>query len=252
VTARALVIVPTYNEGANIATVIARLFAASSRDTVHLLVVDDASPDGTAAVVESLTANDDAVALMQRRAKLGLGSAYIAAFRWGLERHYDTFLEMDADLSHDPADVPRLIAALDDGADLAIGSRYVLGGRIENWSRARRLLSRAGNVYARMWLRFDVADATGGFRAYRRSALEGIELEAIRSEGYAFQIEMAHRVHRAGGRIVEVPITFVERAAGASKMSRRIVLEAITKVPRWALRDLTRALRGGSSRRDGR
>lgn len=251
-TARALVIVPTYNERDNIATVIERLFAASSRDSVHLLVVDDSSPDGTAAVVESLAAKDDAVDLMRRQSKLGLGSAYLAGFRWGLEREYDTFLEMDADLSHDPADVPRLIAALDDGADLAIGSRYVLGGRIENWSGARRLLSRSGNVYARMWLRFDVADATGGFRAYRRSALEDIELGTIRSEGYAFQIEMAHRVHRAGGRIVEVPITFVERAAGASKMSRRIVLEAITKVPRWALRDLGRALRVGSSRRDGR
>lgn len=251
-TARALVIVPTYNERDNIATVFERLFAASARDSVHLLVVDDASPDGTAAVVESFTANDDAVDLMRRGAKLGLGSAYLAGFRWGLERHYDIFLEMDADLSHDPADVPRLIAALDGGADLAIGSRYVLGGRIENWSGTRRLLSRAGNVYARMWLRFDVADATGGFRAYRRSALEGIELETIRSEGYAFQIEMAHRIHRAGGRIVEVPITFVERAAGASKMSRHIVFEAITKVPRWALRDLRQALSGGSIRRGGR
>jgi dolichol-phosphate mannosyltransferase len=154
---------------------------------------------------------------------------------WGLERDYDAFLEMDGDLSHDPVDVPRLLAALEE-ADLAIGSRYVPGGRVENWSTARRVLSRAGNIYASAWLRLGINDLTSGFRAYRRSAIESIDLDSIRSEGYSFQIEMALRVGRAGGRIVEVPITFVERVSGTSKMTGAIVTEAITKVPRWGIR----------------
>jgi dolichol-phosphate mannosyltransferase len=231
----ALVIVPTYNERDNIEHVVARLYEAVPAESVHLLVVDDSSPDGTAALVERLAAGNDSINLIRRGAKLGLGSAYLDGFRWALERGYEAMLEMDADLSHDPADVPRLIEALS-GADMVIGSRYVLGGRIENWTAARRLLSRAGNLYARLWLRFDIRDATGGFRAYRRSSVSGLDLGAIHSEGYAFQIEMAYRLHRSGCRIVEIPITFVERASGASKMSRGIVLEAIGKVPLWAVR----------------
>ena len=228
---KSLVVVPTFNERGTIAHVIERLFSAARHDDVHALVVDDASPDGT---IEAIPEGLSGVHVLRRAAKLGLGSAYVAGFRWGLERDYDAILEMDADLSHDPADVPRLLDGLDQ-ADLAIGSRYVAGGRVKNWSTARRVLSRAGNLYANTWLRLGIKDLTSGFRAYRRSALESIDLDSIRSEGYSFQIEMALRVHRAGGRIAEVPITFVERVSGTSKMTGRIVAEAITRVPRWAI-----------------
>jgi dolichol-phosphate mannosyltransferase len=227
-----LVVVPTFNERDNVGHVIERLFSAVRHDDVHALVVDDSSPDRT---TEAIPQDHPGVYVMRRAAKLGLGSAYVAGFHWGLDRDYDAILEMDADLSHDPADVPRLLDALDH-ADLAIGSRYVAGGRVENWSTARRALSRAGNLYANTWLRLGINDLTSGFRAYRRSALEAIDLDSIHSEGYSFQIEMVLRVHRAGGRIVELPITFVERVSGTSKMTGRIVAEAITKVPRWAIR----------------
>jgi dolichol-phosphate mannosyltransferase len=227
-----LVVIPTYNERGTIGHVIERLLSATRPDDVHALVVDDSSPDRT---IEAIPEGHPGVHALRRASKLGLGSAYVAGFRWGLERDYDAFLEMDADLSHDPADVPRLLDALE-GADLAIGSRYVAGGRVENWSTARRVLSRAGNIYANAWLRLGINDLTSGFRAYRRSAIESIDLDSIRSEGYAFQIEMTLRVGRAGGRMVEVPITFVERISGTSKMTGKIVAEAVTKVPRWAIR----------------
>ena len=222
--------IPTFNERDTIELVIEKLFSAG-HDDLHALVVDDASPDGT---VEAIPAGHPKLHVLRRASRLGLGSAYVAGFRWGLERDHEAFLQMDADLSHDPADVPRLLDALDD-ADLAIGSRYVLGGRVENWSAARRALSRAGNVYANAWLRLGINDVTSGYRAYRRSALETVDLASIRSEGYSFQIEMALQVRRAGGRIVEVPITFTERASGDSKMTGRIVAEAIWKVPHWAI-----------------
>lgn len=228
---RALVIVPTYNERDNIAEVVRRLFDAAG-DAVALLVIDDGSPDGTAELVRDLAEGPHDIELIERAGKLGLGTAYVTGFRWGIERGYTSLVEMDADLSHDPRDVPRLLAALRN-AELAIGSRYVPGGRVENWGGSRKALSMAGNLYARLWLGFGVKDSTSGFRAYRASALRGQNLESVGSEGYAFQIEMAYRIHRAGGRIVEVPITFVERAAGSSKMSRRIVFEALTSVPRW-------------------
>ena len=238
---KALVIVPTYNERDSIPEVARRLFAAAGTG-VDLLVVDDNSPDGTAAAVKELATEEPRIHLQERPGKLGLGTAYIAGFRWALERGYSAVVEMDADLSHDPGDVPRLLRALQD-ADLVIGSRYVPGGGVGNWGRLRRALSGAGNLYARAWLGYRVKDSTSGFRAYRTAVLRQAELDTVRSEGYAFQVEMTRRFHLAGARITEVPITFVERAAGRSKMSRRIVAEALVAVTRWGLQDRLRVLR---------
>lgn len=231
----ALVISPTYNERDSIAEVAQRLFDACG-ERVDLLVIDDGSPDGTADVVQKMASEDSRIHLDRRPAKLGLGTAYLRGFKWAIARGYDAVVEMDADLSHDPADVPRLLDALGD-ADLVIGSRYVHGGGVSNWSRARRLLSAAGNLYARMWLGYQIKDSTAGFRAYRTSALTKQNLDTILSEGYAFQIEMTRRFHKAGLRIKEVPITFTERALGSSKMSRRIAIEALGAVTRWGVRD---------------
>lgn len=230
-----LVIVPTYNERDNIGEVVRRLFDAAG-DSVDLLIVDDGSPDGTADLVRELAQGPHGIHLMERSGKQGLGTAYIAGFKWAMERGFKAVIEMDADLSHDPADVPRLLEALG-GADLAIGSRYVPGGGVENWSKVRQMLSASGNLYARMWLGFPVRDATSGFRAYRVSMLAEQNLDTVRSEGYAFQIEMTRRIYKAGGRIVEIPITFVERVAGRSKMSKKIVAEALTQVTRWGIND---------------
>ena len=241
-TDRSLVIVPTYNERDSLPEVAARLFAAAP-EGVDLLVVDDNSPDGTAAVVKEMAADDPRIHLMERPGKLGLGTAYIAGFGWALERGYRAVVEMDADLSHDPADVPRLLEGLT-ASDLVIGSRYVPGGGVGNWGRLRRALSGAGNLYARAWLGYRVKDSTSGFRAYRTDVLREAQLETVRSEGYAFQVEMTFRFHVAGARIAEVPITFVERAAGRSKMSRRIVAEALVAVTRWGIRHRAQGLRG--------
>ncbi|HYP23756.1 MAG TPA: polyprenol monophosphomannose synthase [Actinomycetota bacterium] len=246
--ARALVIVPTYDERENVAEVARRLFDAAG-DSVDLLVVDDGSPDGTAALVKTLAAESShGIHVIERSHKQGLGTAYVTGFKWGLERGYWALVEMDADLSHDPADVPRLLARLEAGADLAIGSRYVDGGGTENWGPLRRALSSGGNLYARMWLGYPVRDSTAGFRAYRAEVLAREDLSTVRSEGYGFQIEMTRRVWKAGGTIAEVPITFTERVQGKSKMSRRIVVEALAQVTRWGLRDLgdrRRVRRGG-------
>jgi dolichol-phosphate mannosyltransferase len=231
---KTLVIVPTYNETENVDALMARFLDAVD-DSVHLLVIDDSSPDGTAAVVRILATARSGIFVIDRPGKQGLASAYVTGFRWALERDYDAVVEMDADLSHDPAVVPALIAALGN-ADLVIGSRYVEGGRLVNWSRFRELLSKAGNVYARAWLGFDVRDSTSGFRAYRCETLAALDLETVRAEGYSFQIEMAYRIHRKGGRIAEIPITFTERRHGRSKLSRRIVVEALWRVPLWAVR----------------
>ena len=233
-----LVITPTYNERDSIPELIRRLFAATG-DRVDLLVIDDGSPDGTADLVKELAARDERIHLEQRPGKLGLGTAYVKGFAWGIERGYESVVEIDADLSHNPADVPRLLDALAD-ADLVIGSRYVPGGGVSNWGRGRRLLSAAGNIYARAWLGYKVKDSTAGFRAYRTSALAKEDLSGLRSEGYGFQIEMTRRFHRAGRRIKEIPITFTERALGQSKMSRRIVIEALAAVTRWGIRDRLR------------
>lgn len=234
---RALVIVPTYNERDSIGEVARRLFTAA-RDSVDLLVVDDGSPDGTAGFVKELASESPyEIHVIERSHKQGLGTAYVTGFRWGLERGYWAMVEMDADLSHDPADVPRLLDRLRTGADLAIGSRYVDGGGTENWGPLRRALSAGGNLYARAWLGYPVMDSTAGFRAYRAEVLGREDLSTVRSEGYGFQIEMTRRVFRVGGTIAEVPITFTERVAGKSKMSRRIVAEALIQVTRWGVAD---------------
>jgi dolichol-phosphate mannosyltransferase len=233
VTPRTLVVIPTYNERDHITEVLTRVFAVVGPD-VDAMVVDDASPDRTADAVKS---HPDAsrVTLVERPAKLGLARAYLDAFHRALAADYEFVVEMDADLSHDPADIPRLRAALSE-AELVIGSRYVVGGRIENWSLTRRALSRAGNAYARLWFGWGVRDATSGFRAYQTGALRAAGLDSVRSDGYAFQIEMVFRLLRARLRVKEVPITFVERRGGRSKLSRRIVLEALWRVPGWGLR----------------
>jgi dolichol-phosphate mannosyltransferase len=230
-----LVIIPTYNERETIAEAIRRLREAAN-DSVQILVVDDHSPDGTGALVRELQAGAPDLHLLERRSKLGLGTAYIEGFESGLEGGYWALVEMDADLSHDPAAVPSLLAALDD-ADLAIGSRYVPGGDVEDWSTGRRWLSQAGNTYARAWLGFPLQDATSGFRAYRTDFLATQDLSSVSSQGYGFQIEMARRIYRAGGRIVEIPITFTDRTLGRSKMSKRIALEAIWSVTAWGVHD---------------
>ena len=231
----ALVIVPTFNESESIQEVARRLFDAAG-DSVDLLVIDDGSPDGTADVVREMAAARRGIHLIERAGKQGLGTAYVEGFRWAVERGYEAVVEMDADLSHDPADVPRLLHRLRD-ADLVVGSRYVPGGRVENWSKVRRILSAGGNIYARGWLAYDVRDSTSGFRAYKTACLKELDLGTLTSEGYAFQIEMTRRIHRAGGTIVEVPITFSERALGQSKMSKSIVIEAMARVTRWGIAD---------------
>ena len=233
---RALVVVPTYNEATSLPRVAASLMAtaAQSDDEIHLLVADDNSPDGTGEVADSLAAADERITVLHRPAKAGLGAAYRAGFAWGLKRGFDVLCEMDADASHDPADVPRLLAALR-GADLVIGSRYVPGGGVVDWPPHRLALSKGGNRYVQLLTGMPVQDATAGFRAYRRSVLEELDLDTIKSDGYSFQLEMALRTWRLGFRIVEIPITFTERSEGASKMSRAIVLEALWRVVQWGL-----------------
>jgi dolichol-phosphate mannosyltransferase len=232
---KALVVLPTYNESGTIATVLQRILHAAGSQA-EILVVDDSSPDGTAEIVRKFMENDDRVHLMVRTKKSGLGDAYIAGFRWGLERDYWAIMEMDSDLSHDPDDVPRLIDSLRN-ADLVIGSRYTSGGGITNWGAYRRALSKFGNLYTKAMLGHGVLDSTSGFRSYRRSVLEDQDLSTVASHGYAFQIEMTRRSHLAGHTIREVPITFHERASGVSKMSKRIVVEALWQVTKWGVAD---------------
>ncbi len=229
----ALVIVPTYNENDNVAALTAAVLAACP--DVHLLFVDDNSPDGTGQTLDAIAARHDHVQVLHRDRKSGLGRAYIAGFRWGLQRDYQFILEMDADFSHDPADIPRLLAAAD-AADLALGSRYIGGTRVINWSRWRLLLSRGASLYVRLVTGLGLSDSTGGFRCYRRTLLEAFDLDRIESNGYAFQIGLAHHAWMHGFHIVEIPITFDERRAGRSKMSWAIVLEAIWRVPALLVR----------------
>jgi dolichol-phosphate mannosyltransferase len=214
------------------------MLRALGRHDVRVLVIDDNSPDGTGALADELARKLDYVGVLHRPRKEGLGPAYVAGFRRALAEGADRILEMDCDFSHDPNDVPRLLAATE-SADLALGSRYVEGGRIENWGAIRRFISAGGSLYARSLLSLAIRDLTAGFRCYRREVLETVDLEAIRSKGYAFQIESTYRTLRAGFRVVEVPIKFVDREVGGSKMSRAIVLEAIWKVPALRLAALT-------------
>ena len=231
---RTLVVLPTYQEAGNIAEVLNRLRAAVP--DADVLVVDDSSPDGTAEVAKSVGHELGSVDVLVRPSKTGLGSAYRTGFREGLARGYEVLVEMDSDLSHDPAALPSLLQALEDGADLAIGSRYVPGGSIPRWTPRRRALSRWGNRYAAAMLRFGVRDATSGFRAYRATAVEQIDLDGVRADGYGFQIEMTHLVAQTGGHIVERPIEFRDRTRGNSKMSGRIIVEALALVTLWGIR----------------
>jgi dolichol-phosphate mannosyltransferase len=224
---RATVCLPTYNERENLE----RMVQALGAYDVRVLVIDDNSPDGTGEIADRLAAELDWVDVLHRERKEGLGPAYLAGFRRALADGADIVMEMDCDFSHDPADVPRLLAAVADGADLALGSRYVPGGGTGNWGLVRRFISRGGSLYAQVLLQTRVRDLTGGFKAFRRPVLEAIGLDAIHSRGYAFQIENTYRTLRRGFRVVEVPIRFVDREEGGSKMSRAIVLEAIWKVP---------------------
>lgn len=239
---RTVVCIPTYNEIDSLPVTVAGL--RSTVPDVDILVIDDASPDGTGRWADRRAAEDPALHVLHRTGKEGLGPAYRAGFAWALAREYDVICEMDADGSHRPRDLPLLLGAAAGGADLVIGSRWVPGGAVENWPRSRELISRAGNVYTRLALGIGTRDATAGFRAFRRTALETVPLHEVASSGYCFQIDMTWRVLRNGGRVVEVPITFVEREAGVSKMSRDIVVEALSRVTAWGVRHRVRQVTG--------
>jgi dolichol-phosphate mannosyltransferase len=246
---RVLVVTPTYNERLNIEPVLERLRVAVP--DADVLVVDDASPDGTGDVADKLAATDPAIHVLHRPVKDGLGAAYVAGFGWGLERGYDVLVEMDADGSHRPEQLPSLLAALQH-ADLVLGSRWVTGGSVSDWPATRMALSRGGNTYVRIALGLGLHDATGGFRAFRRGLLESIDLTTIASHGYCFQVDLAWRAVRQGATVVEVPITFVERLHGSSKMSGSIVREALWRVTQWAVAlrwQQARALVGAARRR---
>ncbi len=230
-----LVVLPTYNEADNVLVVLD--LVREHVPQAEVLVVDDGSPDGTADLAEKWGADNGGVTVMRRAEKSGLGSAYRAGFGWGLAHGFEVLIEMDSDLQHDPAMLPALIHAVEDGADLAIGSRYVPGGSVPGWKWSRRLLSQGGNIYAAMVLGLHVRDLTAGFRAYAATALVEIDLGAVKADGYGFQIEMAYAVAGNGGRIVEVPIAFGSRERGISKMSSYIVVEALAMVTWWAFRD---------------
>jgi len=227
-----LVIIPTYQEAENIGPILERVLDATP--SAQVLVVDDASPDGTGKIADALSDEDSRVHVLHRVAKRGLGAAYIAGFDWALARRYRVIVEMDADGSHAPEQLPRLLRALQH-ADLVLGSRWVPGGAIVNWPRRREMLSRGGNLYTRLALGIELRDATGGYRAYRREVLDKIDYRGVASEGYCFQIDLARRALAAGFRVEEVPITFVERVRGESKMSGDIVREALVRLTRWGV-----------------
>jgi dolichol-phosphate mannosyltransferase len=229
---RVAVIMPTYNERANVEAMVGRVRRAVP--AADLLVVDDNSPDGTGEVAGKLAAEDSHVHVLHRDRKAGLGAAYLAGFHWALDQGYGVVVEMDADGSHLPEELPRLLDALA-GADLVLGSRYVPGGTVVNWPKSREILSRGGNTYARLMLGIKIKDATGGYRAYRADTLRKIALDEVESQGYCFQIDLAVRAIRSGLRVIEVPITFVERVHGTSKMSRAVVAEALWRVTVWGI-----------------
>ncbi|HMG28639.1 MAG TPA: polyprenol monophosphomannose synthase [Jiangellaceae bacterium] len=231
-TGRVLVVIPTYDEAPTIRKAVERVRATVPHADV--LVVDDGSPDGTGEIADTIAAQDGQVHVLHRARKEGLGVAYVAGFRWGLGRGYGTLVEMDADGSHRPDELPGLLSALV-GADLVLGSRYVPGGRVVDWPWRREVLSRGGNLYTRLALGVPLRDVTGGFRAYRASALRRLDLDDVAAQGYCFQVELAWRAVQAGMRVVEVPITFVERVEGTSKMSGAIVREALWQVTRWGV-----------------
>lgn len=229
-TLRATICLPTYNEHDNLEPML-RALGGVLRDGDRVLVIDDGSPDGTGELADRLACELGFVDVLHRAGKQGLGPAYVAGFRRALAGDTELLLEMDCDFSHDPADVPRLIAAVEGGADIALGSRYVPGGGIPDWGLVRRGVSSGGNLYARVILASRVHDLTGGFKCFRRRVLETIDLDAVRSKGYAFQIETTYRAIRAGFRVAEIPIIFADRRSGSSKMTKQIVLEAVVRVP---------------------
>ena len=240
---RVTVVIPTYNESENLPDISKAVTALGYR----LLVVDDSSPDGTGELADRLAAEDPLISVLHRSRKEGLGPAYAAGFDRALADETEVVIEMDADFSHDPADLPRLVQAIDDGADLAIGSRYVPGGSTPDWPLTRRLISKGGNLYARMMLGIPIQDATAGFRAFRAGPLQTLPYREAQASGYAFQVEMAMRAHETGLRVVEVPISFRDRTRGTSKMGTGIVMEAMRLVTVWGWQ---RAVRGvGSWRR---
>src|SRR5262245_17047815 len=234
---RATVCLPTYNERENLEAMIAAL-GEVLREGDRVLVIDDGSPDGTGELADGLAARHDWVSVLHRTTKEGLGPAYLAGFRRALDDGAELVLEMDCDFSHDPKDVPRLIAAAEDGADLVLGSRYVPGGSIPNWGALRRFISLGGNIYAQVFLQSRIRDLTGGFKCFRRRVLETIPLDEIDAKGYAFQIETTYRVRRAGFKVVGIPMAFTDREQGTSKRNGAIVLEAVWKVPLLRLRAL--------------
>jgi len=239
----ALVIIPTYNEAENIKSIVGRVRKAVPE--AHVLVADDNSPDGTGKLADELAAEDDHVQVLHRKGKEGLGAAYLAGFAWGLDAGYAVIVEMDADGSHRPEDLPKLLAALrEQEADLVLGSRWVKGGRVVNWPKSREVLSRGGNMYVRLAIGMKLRDATGGFRAFRRATLERMGIDRVESAGYCFQVDMARRAVRMGLRVVEVPITFVEREFGVSKMSGAIVYEALWRSTVWGLQDRAAKIAG--------
>jgi dolichol-phosphate mannosyltransferase len=241
-----VVVIPTYDECDNIMRIVERVL--DSVPQVRVLVVDDGSPDGTGAIADRIAATDGRVFVLHRRSKQGLGAAYVAGFAWALERGFEAVVEMDADGSHAPEELPRLLQALEH-SDVVLGSRWVPGGSVHNWPASRRVLSRAGNLYTRIALGIDLKDATGGFRAYRAGALQSMEFADVSSQGYCFQVELAWRAVQAGFTVVEVPITFTERQRGQSKMSADIVAEALVSVTRWGARYRWSRLTGAPSPR---
>ncbi|ABY23757.1 polyprenyl-phosphate beta-D-mannosyltransferase [Renibacterium salmoninarum ATCC 33209] len=239
---RVLTIIPTYNELESLPKTLTRLRKAAP--TVDVLIADDNSPDGTGALADKFAAEDAQVKVLHRKGKEGLGAAYIAGFNWGMAAGYDVLVEMDADGSHQPEQLPLLLDAIEQGADLVLGSRWIPGGEVVNWPLHRKLISRGGSLYSRILLGVRYRDITGGYRAFRKSTLEAIDLNKVDSVGYGFQVDMLWRSAQLGLKIVEVPITFVEREFGASKMSGNIFSEAVVNVTRWGLSALWRKLFG--------
>ncbi|QWT24984.1 polyprenol monophosphomannose synthase [Subtercola sp. PAMC28395] len=228
----AVVVIPTYREKETIAAIIERVLKSAD---VHVLVVDDNSPDGTGQIVDAIAATDERVNIMHRTEKNGLGTAYVAGFGWALDKGYDYIIEMDADGSHQPEELPRLIKLLDAGANLGIGARWIPGGKTENWPWYRKLISRSGTTYARIMLKSKLHDITSGYRGFSAETLRALDLSQLDSAGYVFQIELAWLVERSGGVVREFPITFIERLEGQSKMTTGIVVEALSKVTTWGI-----------------
>ena len=229
---KSLVIIPTYNEAENVGPITSEILRLTGEDT-HVLIVDDNSPDGTAGIVKKLMASQPRLKLLSRPGKQGLGRAYVAAFKWGLENGYDVLVENDADFSHRPVDLVKILAAVKD-SDFVVGSRWVAGGATVNWGIGRKIISKGGSFYSRTILGYPIRDWTGGFNAWKRHVLQAIDLDTVRSEGYSFQIELKYRSLKKGFKGVEVPITFEDRRVGKSKMSLKIVLEAFVRV--WGIR----------------